>query len=937
MTPHSDLSGKNLLAERLRGVGVSVGRVGRSLAALKRPVLRVAQILLLVGTVGVTACLALLASQWQHKWPRWLQWLGQGRDWVPVALVIAVILLLCISTYRLRRDRSSVAVPVMIVGGLTAISVVLGVSSYWRCTDERNPAFITPLLWTMSLVKGGIGDQSLDKGGPCPAPMPTALEVARLTIVGAILISLVGVVAAAFRAHFDRLRAAWARSVTVVVDLDDDSASMIGPIARTLRPNSTLVVMTDNPDQGWVTEARRQGARIVQTDFDKSETIVARRVWRRMNRLYLLSADPSTNLLRLSVISQRLAPIAKMRRIPLIVRIDDPWLAETWRAQQFGHHASGSEHLWAADTASRYEVTARRLIDDVLDKEVRRLIICGSSQLTLALCAEMALRHIERRFHATEGQPELPELTLVAPDADEYLRDHVARLQRKGLGSDLPPVDAVAAVPSVAEVSELVEQVEGGGATAAVIIVDSAAAADPVLGTRLAARYPTMPIYMWDPAARPSGLRIPVAGELRTYRLGMHLPDGHAHDNFERTAILIHERYASSQADRTKPASLPWEKLSDFYKGSNRRQLVNALWMVEKIGGHTWRTADRPQDRVSPPNLRELDAVGDGETTSPDRPAEVAVKKLQRLGFSEDTVYAMAQADWERWSHYVRDRGWVWGSERSTKNKTDERLVDSWDAVLADPELKGRALESLAEAQVALAKLERLGFSEDTAYAMAQAEWEDWSRYLREHKWTLGDKRSEARKKHEKLVDDWETTVADPELRAAALTSLAGTLIELMMLGYRSRPMWETYERVGTVTAKRRWKRWKWATAAGKTARACAGDWEVCDDGRSWPVHNDVFRASYRHQHGNHWERMGKVLARPARQGETIHTLEGPVSADDGQWVIQGNRGEQRPVPDGEFRRGYRGPVPVYDRSGAAPMTQAVRSRWDRLRRRRRR
>ena len=67
-----------------------------------------------------------------------------------------------------------------------------------------------------------------------------------------------------------------------------------------------------------------------------------------------------------------------------------------------------------------------------------------------------------------------------------------------------------------------------------------------------------------------------------------------------------------------------------------------------------------------------------------------------------------------------------------------------------------------------------------------QAEWEDWSRYLRKNGWTLGDKRDEPTKKHEKLVDDWEATVIDPELKAAALKSLAGTLIELMRLGYRS-------------------------------------------------------------------------------------------------------------------------------------------------------
>ena len=100
----------------------------------------------------------------------------------------------------------------MIVVGLTATSLVLGFSSYWRCINANNPTFIAPLLWTVSLVKGGLGDVSLlsgelKNGKLCPEPTPTALEVARLTIVVAIFISLAGVAAAAFRAQSDRLRA----------------------------------------------------------------------------------------------------------------------------------------------------------------------------------------------------------------------------------------------------------------------------------------------------------------------------------------------------------------------------------------------------------------------------------------------------------------------------------------------------------------------------------------------------------------------------------------------------------------------------------------------------------------------------------------------------------------------------------------------------------
>jgi hypothetical protein len=913
--------------------GVLVRKISAYWTPISGPVLRITHALLLVVAVGLVACLAALATHRGWTWPLWvprqLQWLANGGNWAPVAIVSAVIALLCLLTYQLRRNRSSAAVPVMIVAGLTVTTLVLGFSSYWRCADDHagdHPTFITPLLWTVSLAKGGIGDTVLENKGLCPRPMPTALEVARLTIVAAIFISLAGVVAAAFRAQSDRLRAARARSVTVVVDLDDDSASMIDGIARTLRPNGALVLMTENPDKACIAESRRRGARVVRVDFDHPKSIVGHKFWRRLNRLYLLSPDPSSNLLRLSIISQQLALTTTKRRIPLIVRIDDPWLGETWRTQQFGQHGGRSDHLWAADTVSKYEATARRLTDQILEhKTVRRLIICGTSQLTLALCAEMALRYTEQQFHRLKDEPGLPALTLVARDAEEYSTDHEARHKRKGFSSNPPPVDPETAAPTAGKVSELIRK-RGGDASTAVIVVDSAAIADPILGTRLAASHPTVPIYVWDPAARLNAERIPVAGELRTYRLGMELPEGHAHDNFERTAMLIHEQF-SSYGDRTRPSALPWARLSDFYKGSNRRQLENALWMVEKLAGHTWETADASCNQVSPESLEALDAVADGNTPLPDDPAEAAVQKLGRLGFSESTIHSMARKDWEAWSSFLRDRGWTLGPERNTAAKQHERLVESWEAALGDPILKASALKSLADAQIALAKLKRLGFSEDTAYAMAKAEWESWSRYLNRNGWTFGDKRDETGKKHEKLVASWAETVVDPELKAAALKSLAGTLIELMKLGYRSRPMWETYQRVGTVTAKHRRARWVWTTAAGKTAHASAGDWEVSDGGGSWPVHNQAFRASHRHTKGSTWERTGTVLARPARPGETIHTLEGPVTAADGDWIIQGNRGEQWPVSAEEFHRRYRGPVPVYehvDVTSAQPQPTSV-------------
>jgi hypothetical protein len=81
---------------------------------------------------------------------------------------------------------------------------------------------------------------------------------------------------------------------------------------------------------------------------------------------------------------RRLSQVAHNQRVPLIVRIDDPWLAEAWRAQQFG----GSDTRWAADVVGKYVVTARRLLDSIISaKSINRVFVCGTSQLTLALCA----------------------------------------------------------------------------------------------------------------------------------------------------------------------------------------------------------------------------------------------------------------------------------------------------------------------------------------------------------------------------------------------------------------------------------------------------------------------------------------------------------------------------------------------------------------------
>jgi hypothetical protein len=128
--------------------------------------------------------------------------------------------------------------------------------------------------------------------------------------------------------------------------------------------------------------------------------------------------------------------------------------------------------------------------------------------------------------------------------------------------------------------------------------------------------------------------------------------------------------------------------------------------------------------------------------------------------------------------------------------------------------------------------------------------------------------------------------------------------------GDRFRPPWQRFQRSGTVNAQRLEKPRTWKTESGQALHAQAGDWLVSDGtGRFWSVRDDIFRATYRNVGGDTWKRTGVVLARPARAGEVVDTLEGTVVAAEGDWVVQGGRGEQWPVPKDDFARHYEGPI----------------------------
>jgi RyR domain len=629
--------------------------------------------------------------------------------------------------------------------------------------------------------------------------------------MGAIFTALAGVVIALFRSQVDRLRASLASKVTAIVGIDDETRSMVSAIARTRNRSSTLVVVTSGPDEPGVQEARIQGGRVVTVDFNAAETLKSLSLWRNLERLYLMSADPATNQQWLDTITRALATVGHKQRLPLTVRIDDPWQAEAWRAEQLG----GSDTRWAADAVGKYEVTARWLLENIIATgTVEHVFVCGTSELTLALCADLTRRKLEHDYYSAPGETALPALNLVGADAEEYLDDHEFHRRQVGFVSTGPTIDATPQTPTVSTLMHLIG--ESDGSTNAVIFVDDKSHGPSTArstGTGLAARYPTMPLYIWDTDAQMAGDPLPIVGRLRTYRLALDIPEGQAQDVWERAAKLIHERYVATTEPEPSPppTRLPWAELDEFYRESNRRLVRNALWMVEQIAEHTWNTWGNP-----PQPLGLHDMVG--------------LTPLQQLA--------------------------------------------------------------------------RMGFDHDAAMKMAKAEHEDWCRYYHRNHWKYGPIRDDENRIHNKLVD-WPQVEADEDLLKSAVTSLATTLWSLRQLGYRSRPVWQPFTRVGTVTAEQRNTPWTWTSRSGQTMQAHAGDWQVQVDDATWSVRDDIFQTSYEHVGGNQWQRRGDVFARPAQPGETIETLEGPTTAFDGDWVVRGADGEQWPVAAREFAERY--------------------------------
>lgn len=118
------------------------------------------------------------------------------------------------------------------------------------------------------------------------------------------------------------------------------------------------------------------------------------------------------------------------------------------------------------------------------------------------------------------------------------------------------------------------------------------------------------------------------------------------------------------------------------------------------------------------------------------------------------------------------------------------------------------------------------------------------------------------------------------------------------------------YRRTGTVEARQLVESRDWTTSSGVRLQGQPGDWLVeSADGGIRTVANAAFVATHRLVEGTTWERIGTVTAARVTQACTVSTLEGPVPAHVGDWILTDAQGNSWPIRDEVFRVTYE-PVP---------------------------
>jgi hypothetical protein len=612
--------------------------------------------------------IALLMLAVHVDLPGFLGAYGDPTAWWPIVAqtVVGGVCFVIWMTLNRRNNRPT-AVILLGLGILTVL--LLSIPSYLQCPDQDVSRFSSVSIRVVGLITNNYVVDMFHVDSCRIGGVPPALQFARLAQLVVLVVAATSAVIALLRSQVDRVRVRWSPRLSVVLGADVGSASLLPALAEGSKGH-TLAVLTSDPLAPWVGQARAAGWRVVIADARRVEVML--RLLGRPGRRHALSrvavlAPDSTETQRLMAVVQAAVdgrrPVTGHSPVRALLRMDEAWQAEDWRRRYLSRIPD-----WIVDTISENEVTARLLVDHMVERSVDQVLIVGQSDLTFAVVAELAQRG--REHELDPDRPSMPGVAIIGRSADQVVEEHVLAQRRFG-NSQLDRVRAETGLGLDEVVASAVDEY----LAPAVVFSGDVNVADQRLASRLGASYPGLLVYSRHSEVTGLGAE-PLLAQVRAFGSTLDAGQGRPVDSWERIARLVHENYVREYPSPDDPARRPWNELGPFYRESNVRQVITVLGSAVEVG-RSWGASGRTASQPSPQQVDE-----------------------------------MVRRDHESWLEHHRHSGWTWGATRDRVARKHPDLLP-WDQLSDESREKTRrgVLETLA-------LLETLGYrSFDDPYA----------------------------------------------------------------------------------------------------------------------------------------------------------------------------------------------------------------------------
>ena len=519
----------------------------------------------------------------------------------------------------------------IVLACLALVGFVLGFVGLRRMAiDGHGDSSVLTLLYrdlaTLSFSTGNAGTGT---------SIPWTYQVARFLLPVVVIYGAFAGLVMLFRDRFQQVRLPFLRRHTVIVGLGDMGLAF----AQAMRAAGARVVGIEVDAAGPNVGAAREGGIIVVIGDARERAVLSRARIQRARRL-VVSADDATNL-EVLVQAQELVAGRGGDALDCLAHSTDPEVCALLK-----QHAmeSARDGRFRVDFFNYHDQAARFLLR-AEPPDAAHVVVVGSGPL-----AASVVQHAAAVMGASRS-PAPASLLLVAPDATRRLETLATRHPSIARLADLRPVDAGLDPVALRSTSIL----PTGGSASVAYVCDTRN--DVNVAAALALK----------PAARSSGSRVVVCSDhagglailfdeaagaddvVRIVGLGAEICTRELVEDgiFELLGRSIHAAYVAARwsdgsLSPADAALVPWSRLPEALKASNRAQAAHIGAKLDAVGC----------------GLVPLDDVDCGWFT-----------------FTRREIELLAEMEHERWVVERRAAGWRPDAERDPTRKTTPYLV----------------------------------------------------------------------------------------------------------------------------------------------------------------------------------------------------------------------------------------------------------------------